>query len=581
MKKILTLLIVSTLFTTLQAQYFKAKLQEDHTIQIERMRGQLSSSSARDNFDQLPGFPKGTLANPTFKNLRNVTLADLTGDGVEEILMATWNKLFVYSADTLLWEKTLSGVAIYPPSVADVDHNGTLDIVQTTGGVPAAGRLYLLDHNGNDFPNWPLNFNDNWILSAAALSDLNNDNQMEIIVSERISPAGSVHILQLDGGPFNANWPVTLDRTPAITPSVGDIDNDGEKDIVVYSTESRYIFNLDGTPKTGFPLTTHPNQRYSFQSPLLVDFDEDLQYEIVGATHGDAPQFYVLNSDGSFRDGWPIDVPDAAWTFNTPTVVEIDGEYQILMSRPGNENPLPVLFNWDTAGNLQSDFPITKAGGLEGLISVADIDNDDQFELIFGANVIDTAGYGFIHAYELDGTTEVAGFPIRPRGWTFMNGANLGDVNNDGSLDLIALTYTSTFGTGTDSAYLHVYDLEVPYDPEKILWRTYKGSNTRTGLIGEQLVSDVSPSLNQEIKVALFPNPATESINVNIELDHAERIGIHVFNHLGQAIHTTSSQELQAGPHQWQIPLNNFPTGLYWISIKGHEQQTVKKFIKN
>lgn len=581
MKRISVLIITFFLANFLQAQYIKARLQEDHTLQIERMQGTISSSSMRENFEQLPGFPKGALANPSFKNLRNVTLADLTGNGVEEILFAAGNKLFAFSADTLLWEKTLSGVAIYPPSVADVDHNGSLEIVQTTGGVPAAGRIYLLDSAGNDFPNWPLNFNNNWILSAAALSDLDNDNLMEIIVSERISPTGRVHILQLDGTSFSVGWPVTLDKTPAITPSVGDIDNDGEKDIVVYSTESRYIFNLDGTPKAGFPVTTHPNQRYSFQSPLLVDFEGDLQYEIVGCTHGDAPQFYVLNSDGSFRSGWPIGVPDSAWTFNPPTVVEIDGAYQIFMSRPVSTSPAPMLFNWDTEGNLQNGFPITKAGGLEGLISVADIDNDDEFELIFGANVLDTLGYGFIHAYELDGVTEVAGFPIRPRGWTFLNGANLGDVNNDGSLDLIALTYTSNFGADTDSTYLNVYDLDVPYDPEKILWRTYKGSNTRTGLIGEELVSSISPSLDQALKVKLFPNPTKEVIQLTLDLEEAETIAIQVYNQLGVAVYTIPPQKLTAGPQQWQIPLNNLPVGLYWISIKAPKNQISEKFIKN
>lgn len=581
MKRIFSLLNAFFLVFSLDAQYFQATLQEDHSLQIEIVEGQLQAATARDNFDQLPGFPKGTLANPTFKNLRNVTLADLTGNGVEEILFAAGNKLFAFSADTLLWEKTLSGVAIYPPSVADVDNNGILDIVQTTGGVPAAGRLYLMDNQGNDFPNWPLNFNNNWILSAAALSDLDNDNQMEIIVSERISPAGSVHVLQLDGGPFNENWPVSLDRIPAVTPSVGDIDNDGEKDIVVYSSGSRYIFNLDGTTKPGFPETTDPQQRYSFQSPLLVDFDEDQQYEIVGATHGDAPQFYVLNSDGSFRNGWPIPIPDASWTFNPPTVVEIDGAYQIFMSRPVGTTPAPMLFNWDVDGNLQSGFPITKAGGLEGLISVADIDNDDEFELIFGANVIDTLGYGFIHAYELDGMTEVPGFPIRPRGWTFLNGANLGDVNNDGSLDLIALTYTSTFGTGTDSTYLHAYDLGVPYDPEKILWRTYKGSNTRTGLIDEELVSDVSSSFSSIPEFHVFPNPATERVNLELKIEEHQNLSLYVYNHLGQSVYAAISLNLSPGTHRWQIPLNNFPVGLYWISVKASDKQMIKKFIKN
>lgn len=581
MKKTALLFLACCWATFTHAQYYQAKLNEDQTLDIDRMEGTLPIAGPRDNFDQLPGFPKGTLANPTFKNLRNVTLADLTGNGIEEILFAAGNKLFAYSADTLLWEKTLSGTAIYPPSVADVDNNGTLDLVQTTGGIPAAGRIYLLDANGNDFTGWPLNFSNNWILSAATLSDLNDDQQMEIIVGERVSPAGRVHILQLDGTSFNDSWPITLDKTPAVTPSVGDIDNDGEKDIVIYSSESRYIFNLDGTTKAGFPIHTDPNQRYSYQSPLLVDFDGNQQYEIVGSTHGDAPQFYVLNSDGSFHNGWPIDVPGASWTYSPPTVVEIDGDYRIFMSRPISTTPGPMLFNWDAEGNLQSGFPITKAGGLEGLISVADVDNDDAFELIFGANIIDTAGYGFIHAYELDGVTEVDGFPIRPRGWTFLNGANLGDVNNDGSLDLVALTYTSTFGAGTDSTYLHAYDLGVPYDPEKILWRTYKGSNTRTGLVGEQVLSSTKATPVKALNLRIFPNPAGEHLQLLLQSEDQITVDIVLYNHAGQVVQAFLQQEIEPGTHQRQISLNNLPAGLYWINVKGQEHLLSHKFVKH
>ena len=128
-------------------------------------------------------------------------------------------------------------------------------------------------------------------------------------------------------------------------------------------------------------------------------------------------------------------------------------------------------------------FPIVKSGGLEGLITVADIDQDDEPEIIFPSNMIDSTGHGFIHAYELDGSGEVPGFPIRPYGWTYLNGATIGDVDGNGLLDMVVLTYTENEGSTRDSALLYVYELNASTGPEHILWSTYKGSNLRNGLV--------------------------------------------------------------------------------------------------
>lgn len=583
MRIILTL--ISFIFcAALQSQSYSAHLNEDFTISIKAIEAPLLLEF-RDEFEQLPGFPKGTLANPSFKDFRNVTLADLDGDSINDILLATNNKLFAYSATTLLWEKTLSGVAIYPPSVADINQDGEPEIVQVTGGVPDAGRIYVLDKTGTDLNAWPISFNDHWILTAPVLSDLDGDNILEIVVLERDPPAGKVHVLKLDGTSFNSNWPVTLDGTPAVTPSIGDVDGDGTKDIIAYSTTTRYIFDLNGQAKMGFPLVTGPDQRYSFQSPLLIDFEADNTLEIVGATHGDTqnpdPQFYIMNHDGSDRVGWPIDIPENTWTFNTPTVVEIDGTHQIFMSRPIQDVPKEMLYGWDSDGNSLPGFPIEKAGGLEGIISVADVDNDDAFELVFGSNLI-VEGKGFIHAYELDGSGEVEGFPIRPNGWTFMNGAAIDDVNGDGLMDLSVLTYTQNFGAATDSTYLHVYNLGVPYSPEKVLWSTYKGSNTRSGLIGEQLISSTEENPGfHSIALSILPNPVQHEARLFFEIIEADYYQIDLFDANGRFIQKLWQKRMLAGHQQLEIDLRHLQKGIYFITIRDTEKiRSTSKLIK-
>ena len=553
----------------------------DHSIHVIDQPAPKLLFPRGNGFPELPGFPKGFPANPNLKNVRNITLADLNGDGTDDILMPAFDKLFAFSADSLLWVKQLEGSTWYPPSVADVDGNGSPDIVQPTGGSQQPGRLYLLDANGNDWPGWPLSFDDHWMMTAAALSDLDDDGRMEIIANELVGAAGRVHAILLDGSPINDNWPVTLDRRPAVTPSVGDLDQDGEPEIVVHSTGSRYVFGLDGQPKPGFPIVTQPAQRYSYQSPILTDLDGDNYVDIIGATHGDNtapdPEFYVMDYSGNDLSGWPVPTPDQAWTYSTPTVINLNGQTVVFMSMPNGTTEAPVVFAWDKQGQLLPGFPIVKAGGLEGIISVADVDNDNVLELVFGSNLIDPDGQGFVHAYEMDGSGEVPGWPIQLKGWTYLNGAAPSDVNGDGRMDLTVLTYTQHFGASTDSVFLHVFDLGIPYSPDKVAWNTYKGSPEHSGYFPSLVPSRVDQPVFDD-QLTCFPNPAADEITFRWETATGP-VHISLFDQLGQNV-ALSRKSVSEKENALTLNIHYLPAGLYYALMQTDQQVSVIHFIK-
>lgn len=484
--KNLSLLIISlfvlTTMSFAQQKAYKASLAEDGRVITEQINVEQHFDASK-SFDQMAGFPLKMEASPNFKNFRGVTLADINQDGSDEILVASFKKLNVYNGDgSLLWQKNLTGTAIYPPSVADMDGNGTLGIVCVTGGVPNNGHVYYLDANGNDMPGWPLNFDLHWIICAPVIADLNGDNQCEIIMQTRTS--NNLHVLNQDGTAFGINWPQLLAGTPAVTASVADINNDGVMDIITgISDGTLYAFDANGNALAGFPVPPDGN-KFSYQSPILADLDADGFLSIVGSSHGDAPKFYARNHDGNYRAGWPVDVPENSWTYSPPTIVDLTGnqDYGIFMSRPTGEDIAPMLYGFDADGNLLENFPIVKSGGLEGFTSLADIDGDGQVELLFGSNLM-IEGKGFLHAYKMDGSGELDGFPLRPDGFTFMNGANLGDINGDGILDLVALSYELNFSPD-DSVFISAYSLGVSLEDAILLAGTYKGSNDRRGFVG-------------------------------------------------------------------------------------------------
>lgn len=580
-KKILfafTLLLSGGLLIQAQQTGKKAILNEDGTISVESVILPVElSNRPLNNFEVLWTWEQ--IANPTFKNMRGVTLADLDNDGVDEILYGVNNKLYALKGDgTVLWEKQVSGTITLPPTAYDLDGNGTIEIVLNTGGSPAAGRVYLMDAQGNDLPGWPLNFENHWMINAPSVADVDGDGIMEIFTGERITATlGKVHALKLDGTPLNANWPVEVNATPAFTPSIGDVNGDGEMNVVMAASKgSMYVFDLQGQPIDGFPVTPE-GVSYSYQSPILADLDGDGFLSIIGSNHGDNAGFYVMNHDGTYRDGWPR--PLSGWTYSPPTVIDWDndGQWDIFMSdrRTDNDgNPLPVIFGMSPDGGNLPNFPIEVYGGTEGVLTIADINNDGILDIIFPSVMTDADGYGYIHAFSLDGSGEIEGFPIRPLGFTFMNGAVLGDVNNDGLLDLVVNSYTTTYGAGVDMTYINVYNLNVPYVPENIKRNGYKGNNTRNGLV----LPESTTGINEVVKTMNFniaPNPSDGFLNLNFGTI-SPNVEINVFGIDGKLIHSKTLKHKASA----SLDLSHLDSGIYFIKASSGNQVVTKKWIR-
>jgi len=558
-----------------------ATRSEDGSIQVSSVtlpEAFLNSNRSQQAITEL--FKFGRPTNPTIKNSRGVTLADIDSDGVDEILYGIDTKLFALEGNgDILWEKDVLGPILLPPTVADLDDDGDLEIIVNTGYPTTVGRIYAMDHNSVDLPGWPLNFDDKWMINAPVVSDLDMNGTLDIISCRRVGSAeGYVHALNLDGTPINNNWPVQFDATPAFTPSVGDINNDGVKDVVIAtSSTGMYAYDSNGALLSGFPLYD-ANVRYSYQSPILVDLDDDDTLEIVGSNHGDAAGFYVMDHTASYYPGWPIAL--SGWTYSPSTVLDVegDGTYEIFMAdrnTSGNGDPLDVIYGLAPDGTNLANFPISKYGGNEGVLSIADVNGDAILDVVFSSTLTDVDGYGYIHAYSLDGSGEVAGFPLRPRGFTFLNGAVLGDVDGDNQMDLTANSYTQTFGGGIDSTYVTTYDLGVPYNENLIKRNGYKGSNVRDGLITEDLVG--VEDFSSADKIQISPNPSDGVLHLSLPLAISNAT-IKVFSIDGKEVFSEATNINKNVTLTYN--LKALQSGLYLIHITDGNKDYTAKWIK-
>ena len=479
----------------------RAFIDEQGVIMTEKVQTQLPPE-ARDGLTPMPGFPLSFGSNTTYKPMRGLALADLNNDGADEIILCHNEEINVIDGQgNVLWTQTLTGgMAQYPAAVADIDGDGTLEIVVLTAYGNARGGFNVFSNTGEVL--FSTVTNNNPLICAPVMADLNNDGTLEIIFCGRgkasASISAGIHAWNLQGEELDG-FPFELPSTPAFTPTLADIDNDGFLEMFVSTTSA--LICVSHTGEEMYRVESNEVYKYSYQSPLVVDFEGDGNWSLVGACHGDNPNHYVRNAmTGEYRSGWPK--PVSSWSYSAPTVAKNGDEYAIFMGVSGEGN---VFYQYDMNGNVAPGFPLNLTSGIEGFVSIADIDGDGENEIITDFNLMD-GNEGYIRAWEMDGTEVTNGFPLRPQGLTYMNGANFGDINGDGQLEIVTLSYVQSFSPD-DPIYVTAYALNQPV--ENLVFGTYKGSNDRMGWIREEeVVISCNPvrNLNAEASGECVPS---------------------------------------------------------------------------
>jgi len=228
-----------------------------------------------------------------------------------------------------------------PVSVGDIDKDGYFDIVALS-----RNHLYVWNSEGQDLPGWPADLPDSLypsFFSAPSLADLDGDGRLEILFSTYEHSQflyGQLFVYHSDGTVMDG-WPVTFrDAIFLSTPTVGDIDNDGQEEIVVTLLQTLlgddvYVFNTDGSVESSWPIEQSGEYHYD---PVLVDVDNNGYADIIVSTNVNVcypdttcGAYYAYNKDGNLLDGWPVVVYDMT-NMVAPTFFDIDGDSSLNMA---------------------------------------------------------------------------------------------------------------------------------------------------------------------------------------------------------------------------------------------------------
>jgi hypothetical protein len=382
----------------------------------------------------------------------SAAVADFDGDGDKEIVIGGRDgMLYVLayngSSWSVVWSRqtaqdlngagapsdspcvTSQGDVRSSPAIADLDDDGRLEIVVTTGGDPANHRnggvlvyQYTSPWSFSLVPGWP---------------------------QPKLDIVGEGAGASFPDGCWDGIWS---------SPAVGDLDGDGDLEVVVEGFDRRlHVWHHNGVYASGWPIAPPDVHRGGWASPAIADIDGDSLPEVIFATDdygSTAPPYllYVFNGDGSPVPGFPVEASQNMQS--SPAIGDIndDGWLEIVVgtgtyeTTGGNK-----VYAWDHTGNLLSGWPQTTGGNMPAPPALGDLDNDGDLEVVIGCGAEGDpypAPCTSLYAWHGDGSV-VAGFPQIPpannpwAGGDTPNGLPytpvLADYDGDGSVEILVL----------------------------------------------------------------------------------------------------------------------------------------------
>lgn len=459
---------------------------------------------------------------------------------------------FTVDADLLSgWPKRLNAnlsaadYGLLMAGLVDLNDDDQLEII--LGG----DKLRAFYRDGSPVPGFSVTpLANHYFIQPVVSADLNNDGSPEILATATRTDvyASRLYILNADGTPY-AGWtsPNLTGSSYDHTPTVGDLNNDGTPELVIFTGSYLNAYKLDGTQLAGWPKQVLGSfgSEFNVSRPTLVDLNNDGNLEIAYSFYDNfsSPRATVVLRDnlGNLLPGWPATLNQSGVTsLATMTPVSAgdingDGQKELFVMADNNSATAGQLFadiyGFNYNGSILASWPRrvgdmsldTSGNGPRQTLSLADLDNDGADELIAAADKLtihDAAGVRFsetgsdlsttspaitdidgdsqleivstgrntVRVYDKNGVIKwqkTLAANRQPTAWP----ALVTDLNNDGQTEIVLTTQRYSTTTPPNNSDIDTWIWQIPNTTGKTQqsWPMYMANAAKTGRLNRNL----------------------------------------------------------------------------------------------
>jgi len=393
--------------------------------------------------------PAGVSGGYVLSPFDGLALADLVQSSAGiEVIGSSGDRVWVWDAAGKAlagWPATVTGTAQTPPAVGDIDGDGDLEVIQVGRGLRYSdtSNIHAWHHDGTTVQGWPVAV-PNLIYNVPTLADLDGNGALDVLVqlgkydTSSKTYSGTLFALSGDGSPLGHGWSLALASQPLAPVAVGDMDGDGDLEVVHLTQGKLHVLDAQGAPKAPFPLAAASGRHFR-GGVLLADVDparkglEIVTADITNSQFKKSAHLLCFGADGKALPGFPTVLSTDAFGLSAPSAGDIDGDGKLELVITVKGEGLAVV---SSDGKLQGGKLIKTGAMASASVMLIDLDGDGKLELTADNNSADPTTYdGYLEAYEADGTP-VQDFPLRPPGWTMADSPSLADLDGDGKLEL-------------------------------------------------------------------------------------------------------------------------------------------------